>query len=222
MRACAAKRVEQARGPATLVDFRFRRLIGEADWALLPSAVQSRFRRLSGSAAEMYLGQVTSCRMSHAGRLLAQAARLIGAPLPLVGGAGGTAAVLVSETAGGQRWTRLYDRPGRRPQLIRSCKRFAGPTGLEEAIGGGFTVSLRVTVAANALHFISAGYCWQVGKLRLRLPRWLEPGTLVVSHIDEGGGSFSFGLTLRHSLLGLLVEQSARFREQASAESTPA
>ena len=56
----------------------FRRLLGEKRWAALPAAVQRRFaRHVAAHACVHYAGEVVECRMSRAGRLLAQAARLI-------------------------------------------------------------------------------------------------------------------------------------------------
>jgi hypothetical protein len=49
--------------------------------------------------------------------------------------------------------------------------------------------------------------------MRLRLPRWMEPGRTVVEHHDLGHGCFVFSLMLRHALFGMLVEQHALFRD---------
>jgi hypothetical protein len=154
--------------------------------------------------------------MSRCGRLLARALRPIGAPLPLSRNAFVPATVCVTEdpASGGQLWIRIY---GRRtsafPQMIRSIKRFAGPTGLEEYIGCGIGIALNVAVEDGALHFLSDHYFVVLGRLRLRLPRWLAPGRMKVSHIDCDHGWFAFVLSLDHPLLGTLVRQTALFRE---------
>eukprot|EP01035_Chromulina_nebulosa_P012944 gene12944-17241_t len=110
------------------------------------------------------------------------------------------AAVVVAEdgASGGQHWTRLYGRPRGFPQVIRSTKRFAGLTGLEEYLGAGFGIALRVRADATALHFDSDHYFLALGTRRLRLPRWIAPGALTISHIDRGGGAFDFVLVLRN------------------------
>ncbi|MFC4256332.1 DUF4166 domain-containing protein [Altererythrobacter xixiisoli] len=205
-----------------LADLRFRTLLGAEGWARLPAVVQARFaHRFQPGQSVDYPGVVTFCAMRGAGWVLAQAVRLIGAPLPLGRGGGMAAVVKVSEDAasGGQVWTRSYARAAGRPQVIRSVKRFAGPTGLEEYLGAGFGIALRVQARASGIRFSSDHYFWRVGtrKLgwRLRLPRWLAPGTLVIDHRDLGDGDFSFALTLRHPLLGVLIRQVARFRDAA-------
>src|SRR5215470_9662568 len=65
-------------------DFRLRALMSEADWASLPSVVRRRFsRHLVAGQSIVYSGEILESRMSRAGWWLAQAARLIGGPLPL-------------------------------------------------------------------------------------------------------------------------------------------
>jgi hypothetical protein len=201
--------------PESIVDLRFRALIGEQSWARLPPAVQKRFsKRLSPDAAVVYAGEVLETRLSRAGRIVSFLARVIGAPLPLDNGMTGAAVVTVTENAalGGQCWTRTYARRGRFPQVIHSAKCFSGPTGLEEYVGYGVGMSLAVTEREGALAFRSTRYVIAVGGLRIHLPRLIEPGTMEVVHQDEGGGAFLFTLALTHPWLGELVYQAARFR----------
>jgi hypothetical protein len=209
-----------AASPLDIGDLRFRTLVGEAAWGRLPEAVRARFgKRISASAIAIYVGEIVECRMSRTGRLLAQAARLIGGPLPLSRDLFVPAAVAVTEdpVSGGQFWTRIYGRRRGFPQVINSCKSFAGPTGLEERIGGGFGIALRVEVEDEALHFVSDHYFIALGRLRLRLPLWLSPGRLKVSHIDCGHALFAFVLSLDHPWLGTLIRQTAMFSEREDA-----
>jgi hypothetical protein len=197
-------------------DLRFRSLVGEAGWAALPETTRARFgKRVADCRTAVYAGEIVECRMNLAGRILAQAARLIGGPLPLTRDPDLPALVSVTEDAGhgGQYWTRLYGRRRGFPQVIHSSKRFAGPTGLEEYIGRGIGIALRVEVADGALHFLSDHYFLQLGRLRLRLPRWLAPGRMRVSHIDCKHGLFAFVLRLDHPLFGEMVRQTAMFRD---------
>jgi hypothetical protein len=197
-------------------DLRFRALVGEAAWAELPEAVRCRFSKcLAPDESLIYRGNVVATELSRAGRVLSFLTRAIGAPLPLTDGATGPALVIVTEDArlGGQSWLRIYTRPGRFPQAIHSAKRFRGPTGLEEYVGCGIGMSLRVTVESGALIFRSAAYFLALGRWRLLMPRALHPGRMQIEHRDEGNGSFAFSLEIWHPLFGRLVHQLAIFRD---------
>jgi len=125
------------------------------------------------------------------------------------------AVVSVSEDhrSGGQVWSRLYGRRNGFPQVIHSAKRFAGVTGIEEYVGHGVGMALKVEALADGLRFISDHYFLTIAGRRLRLPRWIEPGQTVVEHHDLGHGCFRFSLKLHHPWLGRLVEQHALFRD---------
>jgi hypothetical protein len=142
-------------------------------------------------------------------------ARLIGGPLPTGADTLVPSIVTVTEDAatGGQVWTRIYTRRKGFPQVIHSSKRFAGPTGLEEYVGYGVGMALRMFVVGQALVFRSAGYFLQVGHRKLPLPALMTPGVLTVTHTDLGGGVFQFTLEIIHPRFGLLVRQSAVFQE---------
>jgi len=200
----------------SLVDLRFRALLGGEAWDGLPAAVRRRFsKRMSGDAVALYRGRVVRTEFSWAGWLFAQALRPIGAPLPISRDTNVPAVVSVSENvrSGGQIWSRLYGRKHGFPQVIHSAKRFAGPTGLEEYVGRGIGMALKVEPMADGLRFASDHYFLMLMGKRLRLPSWLEPGRTVVEHHDLGHGCFIFSLMLRHPLLGRLVEQHALFRD---------
>jgi hypothetical protein len=166
----------------------------------------------------VYVGEIEESFHSRAGWWLAQLTRLIGGPLPTGSETGVPIIVTVTEDAagGGQVWTRICARSEGFPQVIHSAKRFAGPTGLEEYIGFGISMAIRLSVANEALFFHRAGYFLALGALRLPLPPWLTPGRLTVSHADLGGGTFRFWLELEHPRQGMLIRQSALFREAAS------
>lgn len=203
----------------TLRDARFRRLLGTRDWLALPAPVRRRFsKRLAPGETVLYRGRVTETTLTAAGRVVAQLARLIGSPLPLGHGATGAAAVAVTEdpAIGGQIWTRLYARAGRFPQAVHSAKRFQGPTGLEEYVGRGVGMALELAVEDGALVFRSRHYFLQILGRRWRLPRLLAPGAMEIVHREEGGGTFSFVLSLTHPLLGRLIHQVALFEEVVS------
>jgi Domain of unknown function (DUF4166) len=220
--------------PAEHGDFRLRALMSEADWASLPLSIRRRFsKRLAGGQSIVYAGEILESRMSHAGWWLAQAARLIGGPLPLTRDANVSGArvssgrvsiapvssvhvpsvVTVTGGMGGQIWTRLYARRKSFPQVIHSSKRFAGPTGLEEYVGRGVGMALTVYAREGALIFRSENYFLQLFGRRFVLPAWLCPGTLYVTHAELPDGKFSFTLQIFHPRLGLLIRQMAMFRD---------
>ena len=204
-----------------LADLRFRQLLGAREWAQLPEFVRQRFgKRLGAGQSANYAGQVLSCRMNFGGWVLAQACRLIGAPLPLEREADVAAIVSVTEDGGGagQVWTRVYARKRGFPQVIHSAKRFAGPTGLEEYLGGGFGIALCVSTIPGGIRFFSDHYFLKLGGLRLRMPRWLAPGRLTIDHVDCGGGTFTFTLALRHRLFGEVMRQHSSFCDQSDSQ----
>jgi hypothetical protein len=201
-----------------LDDRRFRALLSDDDWGRLPVAVWRRFsQRLADGKTIVYVGEIEESFHSRAGWWLAQLVRLIGGPLPT--GTETRVPIIVSVTedgaCGGQVWTRICARSGGFPQVIHSAKRFAGPTGLEEYVGCGISIALRLSVEHEGLFFRSAGCYLAIGPFRVPLPEWLTPGTLTVSHSDLGGGPFRFTLEVVHRRLGPLIRQSALFREAA-------
>ena len=194
----------------------FRELVGGPDWHRLPLPVRARFgRNLAPGETVAFVGTVTETRMTALGWLWAQVARLVGAPLPLSRLARTPAAVIVSQdtTAGTQCWTRVYHESGKLPQVIRSTKRFTGPTGLEECVSAGIGMALDVTVEHRALVFRSRDYFWRCGRLRLCIPGWLTPGRLEVVHREERAGRFSFTLVVTHPWFGESIRQVAFFRD---------
>jgi Domain of unknown function (DUF4166) len=198
------------------VDHRFRRLVAKADWEALPAAVRKRFsKRLTGGATSVYTGNVTGFRISRFGRFLAHALRIIGAPLPLLDHVNVPTVVTVTEDVktSGQIWTRTYANRTGFPQVIHSVKLFGGPTGLEEHVGFGVTMLLKVVAEPRGLIFESAGYQLKLGRLRLSLPKFLTPGEVIVTHMETDSTHFIFEMTLRHPWMGELIQQTAEYRD---------
>jgi hypothetical protein len=201
---------------STLGDVRFSSLLAREDWLALPPPVRRRFsKRVANGNSAVYAGEVIETKLTRAGRLFAQIARLCGGPLPTSTDANLPAIVTVTEdgATGGQIWTRLYARKSGFPQVIHSAKRFAGATGLEEYVGRGIGMALSVHVESRALVFRSAFYFFRIGGWRLRLPGWLTPGALIVTHAEQGEGRFTFTLDIVHPLFGAVIHQIALFRE---------
>jgi hypothetical protein len=198
-------------------DKRFSGLVGEKAWHSLPAAIRARFgKRLQGGASVAYQGKVIAMHMNLAGRILAHVARLIGGPLPFdLSSIGQPAVVTVTEDIAGegQFWIRQYGRQAGFPQVVHSSKRFAGPTGLEEYIGFGIGMALKVVVQQNDLLFKSDHYFVQLFGRRFRFPKLLSPGALTVGHHDMGGGQFRFSLDLKHRFFGQMMHQDALFND---------
>lgn len=204
----------------TLRDDRFRNLLGRERWDGLPVSVQRRFSKpRSSNSATIYTGFVAETRLSKVGRSLAGLARLIGSPLPLA--ASGVMPAVVSviddDAASGQHWTRTYARPGRFPQVVHSSKRFAGPTGLEEYVGYGIGMTLKLHVDAGALVFTSDRYFIGARRWRIYLPPALTPGRMTITHRAENDVWFSFQLVLEHALFGELLFQHAYFTDAGNS-----
>jgi len=198
-------------------DRRFSTLLGYRNWLKLPAPIRRRFgKRVRGGGSVAYQGVVTEMQMNWSGRFLAHAARLIGAPLPYdLSCVGKPAVVIVTEdTAGdGQFWIRQYGRKAGFPQVVHSSKRFAGPTGLEEYVGYGVGMALNVAEEDGALLFKSDHYFISIFGKRIRIPKLIAPGALVIGHHELGGGRFRFSMRLRHRLLGLVLSQDAVFED---------
>jgi hypothetical protein len=236
----AALKAHELHAPGSepeLGDLRFRALMSEADWLALPVSIRRRFsKRLAGGNTAVYVGEVIETQMSRVGWLLAQVARLIGGPLPISRDAHTPSVVTVTEDVAtkGQHWTRLYARRSGFPQVVHSSKRFAGPTGLEEYVGRGVGMALTIhvepahvpekwepvfreghapTQEQYALIFRAAHYFVQLAGFRIRLPAWLTPGSLSVTHAELGDGRFLFKLEIIHPRLGRLICQTAAFQE---------
>jgi hypothetical protein len=199
----------------------FASLLTPAQWYRLPAPIRRRFSNdFCPGRTVCYRGEVVKTRLSRLGWALAQLTRLIGAPLPL-SQAAGMATVVVSDHPGnaGQVWSRLYHRPAGAqgfPQAIHSVKRFAGPTGLEEYLGWGFSMALELRAEGTVLAFVGQRYFLSFAGRRMELPRWLCPGVLRVVHAEEADGWFTFTMSLDHPRFGRLVYQQARFRDDVA------
>lgn len=211
------KSSERAVRPNILGDLRFLSLVGQQSWQHLPNAVQARFSKyLQPGKSVVYKGYVSHARENLWGRMLAQVSLLVGGPLPLGVEPGMAATVVVSEDAAfqGQFWTRIYDRKVGFPQVICSSKRFEGETGLEEYLGFGIHMALKVSANEKGLYFHSHKYLLRLLGLELALPKLLSPGNLTISHIDVGAGEFDFVLELLHPVLGEMLYQKIRFHDE--------
>ena len=74
-------------------------------------------------------------------------------------------------------------------------------------------MALTIHVEEHALIFRAAHYFLQIARWRFRLPRWLSPGALAVTHAELGEDRFLFKLEITHPRLGGLIQQTAAFTE---------
>lgn len=200
-------------------DDRFEKLLGKASWLKLPAPIRKRFgKKFKQGQSVAYQGIVTDMKMSKFGWAFAQAARLIGAPLPFERNSiNQPAVVIVTEDheTNGQFWIRQYGREKGFPQIVHSSKRFAGATGLEEYIGFGIGMALKLEATAHALFFKSDHYFLQVLGKRIRLPKWLAPFELIIGHHELGDSRFVFTLDLKSDVFGAMIKQDAVFMDPA-------
>ncbi|MCK5749611.1 MAG: DUF4166 domain-containing protein [Oricola sp.] len=205
-----------------LPDDRFQSLVQEEDWAALPERVRQRFSlKARRGDSIVYRGVTTELKQNLAGLVLTQAARIIGAPLPLDKRSEARPAIVAitdDPDRDGQVWTRLYARGAGFPQSVNSAKRFSGPTGLEEHVGGGVSMSLILSVEGGALFFSSVDYFLTVFGVRIKFPEAFAPGRMVIGHHDLGAGRFAFTLTLTHALFGLMISQTTIFHDMTEAD----
>ncbi len=209
--------------PQRAANVGFEGLVGEA-WTRLPIAIRARFQgHIQAGNPRHYVGQIMTTKLTIWGQLLAYLLLPFGAPLPLRQSQGGEAAhVTVSAdpthtSPHAQIWTRNYGTTKGLPQIIHTTKCFEGPTGLEERLGKGLGrfigMSLRLEVGVNALHFISTRFfCLMFGH-KVWLPKWMEPGQMIVTHEAVTEDQFIFRLNLTHPCFGLLVEQACQFED---------
>ena len=202
-------------------DTTFRRLLGEAAWQRLNPNVRARFA-VKPAAGEVFAfgGAMSVVRRSWFGWLLAQICRLIGTPVAPQRGRDVPTVVRVygSRAGDGIVWERRYAFAGRRrPVVVSSTKRAEPPDGLLECATRGFAMRLRLLERGGALHFVSTGYCIDIGRWRLPIPHLLTPGTAHVVHSDEGNGWFRFTMAFRHRLFGETYYQEGLFRQVRDA-----
>lgn len=192
-------------------------LVGSAGWHRLPAAVRRRFGADHGAA--IYVGRM-ALRCSSIGRVFAALSRLFGSPL-----CGSTALAVPSSVrvfddgCGGMVWERSFHTAGARaPHVVRSTKRLDADGRLVERTDGGLSMALDVFEERGALVFESHGFALLLGRLRLRVPALLTPGTCRVTHTDLGDGLFRFDLDMIHPWWGHTFHQSGVFADPAPAE----
>lgn len=196
-------------------ELRFRRLLTDVEWANLPTTTKARFgNHLADGQVKTYTGHVLNTDMNLFGKCLSMIMRLFNAPLPTeTDNCGAAAVVTVTGVDGAQVWSRTYNGKRKATQSITSRKQFSGPTGLEEMLGYGLGMTLKLHSEDNAILFTADRFFLTLFDRRVYLPATFTPGHLTISHIDLGNGVFCFGMSLKHRLFGQLVNQNILFTD---------
>jgi hypothetical protein len=191
-------------------------LVGPAGWSRLPAAVRRRFG--VGHGAATYIGRM-ALHCSPAGRVFAALARVFGSPLSgVTDDAVPTSVRVFDDGRGGMVWERSFHAPGAgAPHVVRSTKQLGAGGGLVERTDGGLAMGLRAFEQGGALVFESHRFFLAIGRLRLRVPAFLTPGTCRVVHTDLGDGLFRFDLDMVHPLWGRTFHQSGVFADPLAA-----
>ena len=194
----------------------FKTILGQTAWHRLPPAVRARFDGTHGRFAEkIYAGVMNEVRASRLGLWLARLCTVLGTPIvPLIGR---NVAVFVRlfhvAKHAGIAWERIYRFPEHPIVTVRSTKMLARDGTLIESLGFGLCMPLKLAEVNGELHFISQGYYFQWGALRLPLPRWFPPGTSTIIHRDLGNGRFCFILQTTHPWFGQMFYQEGYFSD---------
>ncbi len=194
----------------------FKSLLGQAAWHRLPSAVRARFDGTQGRFAEkVYAGVMTEVRASRLGLWLARLCTVLGTPIvPRVGcNIPMFVRLFHVPKQAGIAWERIYRFPEQPTWTVRSTKMLARDGTLIESLGFGLCMPLKLAEVNGELHFISQGYYFQWGALRIPLPGGFPPGATTIIHRDLGNGRFCFILQISHPWLGQMFYQEGYFSD---------
>lgn len=205
-------REQAAKGYATTI----QRQLGDA-WSELHPAIQRRFvKDPSESEHIFYRGKMETIERSRAGKWFAFLTTYIGNPLTPHDGKDVLMDVVLHRQHGssGIFWRRTYYYPSRKPYTVTSAKCETAAGEMQECVGGGFGMALKVYVQDGNLHFRSTRYFWRLGNMRFTLPHLLTPGETHVVHEEVGNGWFRFTISMDHPRLGRTFYQTGLFKEE--------
>ncbi len=194
-------------------------LLGPRSWSRLPLAVRNRFA-IPVRAGEVitYRGTMHKVTASRFGKVMAWISRFAGAPVAHKTGLDIPCEVNLFHDVkrGGTVWERVYHF-GAKTICARTTKKAASDgTSLEcfgSAFGFGTGMTLAIFEADTALHFVSRAFFIQFLNWRIPLPKFLNPGQLVVTHRDLGDGAFQFLMIVTHPKLGEIMFQDGTFHD---------
>lgn len=207
--------------PAEPAEPTLRDLLGEAAWSRLAPAVRARFATTPRAGDPwLFRGLMDRVECSPVGRTMAWASRAAGAPVAHLSGRDIPVDVLVyaEGEGGGTVWRRTYEFNGHRRVVAATTKRIDADRQLLEVFAMGLGMELNVSEHEGALHFRSTSFYAELFGRRFRLPHLLSPGTLLVEHVDEGGGMFRFRMRVDHKSFGRVFFQDGLFRQVDASE----
>jgi hypothetical protein len=108
---------------------------------------------------------------------------------------------------------RIYHLNGRKPVQFTSFMRESRRGEVLEYVGSGLGMTLLLDVRDGNLHFESAGYFWQLGGVRIRIPALLTPGKTYLCHRNCDSTSFAIRIRIEHPVFGTTFTQAGSFRE---------
>lgn len=196
----------------------FRSQLGN-DWASLSPNIQARFEHDPPVGTIVrYRGIMQEIRCTRWGKLLARFVQHTGALMPYEG-----EDVPVDIEVWTQRnepdvfKRRTYHLPGRKPFVFRSRMRLEKDNKLAEYVGGGFGMFITVAVSETHLQFTDDGYFFQIGPIRIPIPRVLAPGDVYLLHEDLGPATFRITIDIRHPWYGALYFQRGTFEHSSTS-----
>lgn len=128
-----------------------------------------------------------------ASRLLARLLRLPAA------GVGVPTRLVVTSTRKGERWHRTF--AGR--DFITDQRRTAD--GLMAERAGAFEMLFRLDERDGVLRYRQVGFAFCLGRLRIRLPRWLSPTVVAREHKSADGSRLRASVRVIAPFVGLLI-----------------
>lgn len=192
-----------------------RRQLGESWNALVPD-IRKRFSEEPAiNTPIFYRGIMHRVERSRAGCLLALLTKIIGNPLPPMGGKDIQTEIALHRQKGrtGVFWRRTYYFAGHAPYtaISEKCENASG--GMEERVGCGFGMRLQASAKNGHLYFRSTRYFWRILGIAILLPHWLTPGQTTVEHRNISRDTFRFTLSMDHPLLGRTFFQTGIFKQ---------
>lgn len=195
----------------------FKSQVGE-NWKNLSPNIQKRFDTDPPHNKPLkYDGIMTRVECSVLGKIFANLIRFSGALLPY---SGTNVPVDIEVYTKPDRLdifkNRVYFFPSKKPFTFKSNMCLDKNGDVLEFVGFGLGMKIIVFEKEGNLHFKDNGYFWQIGRLRIPLPRLLTPGNTYLIHSDMGEKQFGILIDITHPLFGRMYYQEGIFNHKES------